>query len=89
MDDRVRQARDAAVTTLNRVTAQCSYALSRAVTAEGSTRTALGAGHPDGDRIILDATKTIECLQRARGAAEAAMAELRELDVDAAANGAP
>lgn len=89
MNDRVERARDAAASNLERVAAQSSYALSRSRTVEGSSRTVLGAGHPDGDRIVLDAMKAIECLQRTRGAAEAAIAELRELDVDGATEGAP
>ena len=85
----LERARDAAVGNLERVATQSSYALSRSRTLEGSARTVLGAGHPDGDRIILDAMKAIECLLRAHGAAEAAIAELRELDVDGATDGAP
>ena len=89
MDDRVEQARDVAVANLSRVAAQSSYALSRTTTVEGSTRTVLGSGHPDGDRIALDAMKAIECLQRARSAAESAVAELREMDLDARAGSTP
>lgn len=87
MDDRVGRAREAALDSLDRVAAQSSYALSRSRTVEGSTRVAMGAGHPDGDRIILDAMKTSECLQRARSAAEAAIADLRAMDLDQGAEG--
>ena len=89
MNDRAARDRDAAIDVLGRAAAQSSYALSRTATVEGSTRTVLGVGHPDGDRIILDAMKTIECLQRARTAAESAIAQLREMDLDQGSGNAP
>ena len=68
---------------ISRVAEQSSYAQNRGHAIVGGTRAALGEGHPEGDRIALDASMAIECLQRARSAADRAIAELRAVDVDA------
>lgn len=72
-----------AIELLSRVVEQSWYAQNRGHAVLGGTRATLGEGYPDGDRIALDASMAIECLQRARSAADRAIAELRAVDIDA------
>lgn len=81
VDHAVEAARDAAVSKLTRVLEQSSYALNQCRTVEGGTRMTMGHGHADGDRVTHDAMKAIESVERAQRSIQAAIAQLRQVDI--------
>lgn len=81
VDRAVQATRDMAMSGLTRAVGQGSYAAGRCRTVEGGTRTAMGHGHPDGDRIVRDATQATECLQNAQSSILAAIAQLGQVDI--------
>ncbi|MDR0847593.1 MAG: hypothetical protein LBN10_00885 [Propionibacteriaceae bacterium] len=81
VDQNTLGLRNAAVNRLEHVLDQTVYAQGRGKQVEGGTRSVMGTGHSDGDRVTQDVLQALACLERAQSAIHSAIAEVKQVNV--------
>ncbi|MCL1838102.1 MAG: hypothetical protein FWG47_02140 [Propionibacteriaceae bacterium] len=81
VDQQTKRLRDAALNALESAMNHDSYAQQQVRTIMGVTRSAMGTGHTQGDRLIQDTAQVTECIQRAQSSIQRAMGEVRDVNI--------
>lgn len=91
VDPRIRECCDKATAHLRDAADHAAFMKQRTRSVEGGTRTTVGVGLPEGDKLLSDLARTSSCLDRAQAAIQRAVAEIGLVDrmvlVDEGENG--